>query len=164
MQVKAASDLTLRDRLSRLTYQQVVKRLGPDGAALLHSGGAYEIDIDNQVDFGSKHLSLSLGDRVSVTLFLSDTASRRIDWQCFCGESRCEHAGAAFSLILEGKTALGLAKEPGELTAKLRKSLEDCIVPDDQGGYQLTVKFRGKEALDKLAQSMAGLLALSDTQ
>ena len=112
--VKSASSLTLRDKLSRLTYQQAVKRLGSNGAELLRSGGGYEIDIDNQVKLDNHQLSLWLDPKVSIRLFLNDSAKRGIDWQCSCPETHCEHVGAAFSLVLEEKTALGLALAPEE--------------------------------------------------
>ena len=44
-------ELTLRDRLSRLTITEAKKLLGPDGEKLLIAGGAYEIDIAEQVLF-----------------------------------------------------------------------------------------------------------------
>lgn len=48
MVTKTSSDLTLFDRLSRLTFLRATKVLAPDGKRLLHGGGAYEIDLENR--------------------------------------------------------------------------------------------------------------------
>ena len=41
-------------------------------------------------------------------------AQDRLHWNCTACQWPCEHAGAAFSLLLEEKTALGLAAPPPE--------------------------------------------------
>ena len=38
----------------------------------------------------------------------------RLHWSCTACESLCEHVGAAFSLILDEKMALGLSAPPPE--------------------------------------------------
>ena len=105
--------LTLKDRLSRLTYRQACKLLGPEGGALIRAGGRYEINIDEQVYLGSDLFRLSLPDG-TVTIALMPAAPRRLHWHCTRCDSACEHAGAALSLILEEKMALGLAAPPPE--------------------------------------------------
>lgn len=126
---KATSELALFDRLSRLTFLQATKLLGPDGKRFLHAGGAWEIDLDEQVELSSDAFRLRL-DGTVVTISLSPAARDRIDWSCDACDLPCEHAGAAFSLILEEKLALGL-----------------------------TVTLPGEAALDTLARSLASLLA-----
>jgi hypothetical protein len=49
-----------------------------------------------------------------VTITLKADAPRRLHWSCSACEGACEHAGAAFALILEEKMALGLAEPPRE--------------------------------------------------
>ncbi len=103
--------LSLRDVLSHLSYSQARKLLGPRGQALMREGGSLPIDIDAQVGMDQDHFALDLG-RANVTLALSDAADGRIDFSCSECTVPCEHVGAAFSLILEEKLALGLAAAP----------------------------------------------------
>ncbi len=105
--------LTLRDVLSHLSYTRARKLLGPHGVVLLRSGGQKTIDIDGQVRMDAHSLTLDCGESV-VTLRLSDAASGRIDFSCSTCAKPCEHVGAALSLILEEKLALGLAVAPKE--------------------------------------------------
>ena len=49
MTTKKASELTLRDRLSRLTYLQACRLLGEEGPRLIREGGKVEINIPDQV-------------------------------------------------------------------------------------------------------------------
>ena len=54
-------------------------------------------------------------------------ARNRLEWRCDNCEVPCEHAGAAFSLILEEKLALGLAGAPPE-RAPAESLSEDALV------------------------------------
>ncbi|MGO9110807.1 MAG: hypothetical protein ACLP9L_16425 [Thermoguttaceae bacterium] len=47
--IKQSKHLTLRDRLSRLTYLRACQLLGPSGAQLIREGSNYEIDIQRDV-------------------------------------------------------------------------------------------------------------------
>jgi SNF2 family DNA or RNA helicase len=123
---KATSELTLFDRLSRLTFREAAKLLGPDGKRLLHAGGAREIDIDEQVELSADAFRLRL-DGTAVTISLSPAARDRIDWSCDACDLPCEHAGAAFSLLLEEKLALGLSAPPPERVPIERLSEEDLV-------------------------------------
>jgi hypothetical protein len=51
---------------------------------------------------------------VVVTISLMEESYGRLHWNCTACESLCEHIGAAFSLILDEKMALGLAAPPPE--------------------------------------------------
>lgn len=113
MYTKASSELTLFDKLSRLRFVQAAKLLGPDGTRLLHAGGAYEIDLEEQVELKNDAFRLRL-DGSTVTVSLAAAARDRIQWECSTCDVPCEHAGAAFSLILEEKLALGLSAPPPE--------------------------------------------------
>ncbi len=53
-------------------------------------------------------------DRAVVTITLIADKVQRLHWNCTACEVPCEHAGAAFALILEEKLALGLAAAPKE--------------------------------------------------
>lgn len=106
-------ELTLRDRLSHLTYQQACKLLGADGDRLIHHGGAWEIDIDRDVHLQGDLFRVRLNGAV-VTITPMAEAPQRLRWNCTQCRAACDHVGAAMSLILEEKTALGLATPPPE--------------------------------------------------
>jgi ERCC4-related helicase len=112
MTTKSSAELNLKDRLSRLTYRQACKLLGAEGERLIRQGGKYEVlDIDQQVSLDDDRFRLALPE-ANVTIILHPGAEKRLHFECSSCDSACEHAGAAFSLILEEKTALGLAKPP----------------------------------------------------
>ncbi len=106
-------ELTLKDRLSRLTYLQACKLLGGEGERLIRHGGACEIDIDEDVYLGGDLFRLHHNGAVA-TITLMTEAKQRLHWNCTVCDGACEHVGAAFSLILEEKMALGLAAPPPE--------------------------------------------------
>lgn len=106
-------EFTLRDLLSHLSYTSARKLLGPSGARLLRQGGQQAIDIESQIVLDDERFTLDLGPSV-VTLRTSDAHSGRIGFSCTTCETTCEHVGAAFSLILEEKLALGLSAPPAD--------------------------------------------------
>ncbi|MGH7288985.1 MAG: DEAD/DEAH box helicase, partial [Myxococcota bacterium] len=119
MRTKSTNELTLYDRLSRLSHAQACRLLGPRGAALLREGGALEIEIGAQVRREDDRFVLELpGAR--VTLALASKGRLGLGYTCNACSKACEHAGAAFSLILEEKLALGLAAPPPERTPATR--------------------------------------------
>ena len=113
MTTKPRHRLTLKDRLSRLTFTQACKYLGEHGRRLIQQGGQREFDLDEQVYLRGDLFRLKLPEAV-VTVTLMASANNRLHWNCTTCDFPCEHAGAAFSLILEEKTALGLATPPPE--------------------------------------------------
>ena len=122
MRVKPSAQLTLRDKLSRLTLVQAQKLLGPQGAQLFAKGGALEIDLDTQVLFTDERLQVTFPDsRVKrahvVTVALDDAHRDRLRIDCSAsGEQALLYRAATLSLILEEKTTLGLAAAPEEDT------------------------------------------------
>jgi hypothetical protein len=113
MSTKPSAELTLFDTLSRLSFVMATKLLGAEGDLLIAAGGKYDIDITTQVKFDQNRFCLAV-DSTTVTLALSPAARNRLEWRCDTCDVPCEHAGAAFSLILEEKLALGLADAPPE--------------------------------------------------
>ncbi|MEX0902814.1 MAG: DEAD/DEAH box helicase [Pseudohongiellaceae bacterium] len=105
--------MTLKDKLSRLSYRQAVKLLGSRGDALLQQGGLYDIDLDRDVRFDEQQFRLLLSD-AELSIRLHGKNRSTLGWRCSCHKQQCEHIGAALSLILEEKTPLGLAKAPPE--------------------------------------------------
>ncbi len=118
---KESKNLTLKDRLSRLTYIQAAKLLGPNGRQLIRKGASYDnIDIDRDVYLRGDLFRLKLQGAGSgakntvVTITTMTEAKNRLHFNCTACEAVCEHIGAAVSLVLEEKTALGLAAPPDE--------------------------------------------------
>ena len=126
MLTKASAELTLFDILSRLTFAKAVKLLGADGSRLIMAGGKHDIDIASQVEFDQQKYCLTMNGS-AVTLALSPSARDRLEWRCDTCDAPCEHAGAAFSLILEEKLALGLAGAPSA-RAPVESLADDALV------------------------------------
>ena len=105
--------LTLKDKLSHLTYQKACKLLGPEGEKLIIFGGKYDVDIDGQVSLTHTSFTLQLNGAV-VSIDHRPDADEYLKFNCSYCDTICEHIGAAFSLILEEKLALGLAAPPPE--------------------------------------------------
>jgi SNF2 family DNA or RNA helicase len=126
MLTKPSAELTLFDTLSRLTFVRAAKLLGANGNSLIAAGGKYDIDITTQVKFDRDRFRLAI-DSTAVTLALSPAARNRLEWHCETCAVPCEHAGAAFSLILEEKLALGLADAPPE-RAPVESQSEEALI------------------------------------
>ena len=105
--------INLKDKLSHLTYRQACKLLGAKGEKLIRQGGKYEIDLSEQVILRRNIFQLNLGEAV-ITICLDPAKNQKLNFQCSACTTACEHLGAAFSLILEEKLALGLAAPPPE--------------------------------------------------
>jgi hypothetical protein len=116
---RPSGQLSLKDRLSRLSFVDACKVLGPTGAKLIRKGAnLWDIKIEEDVHLGEDLFRLRLreaatdGQPLVVTITLMDEARQRLQWNCSQCFQACEHVGAAFSLILEDKLALGLAAPP----------------------------------------------------
>ncbi len=107
--------IRLRDTLSHLTYTQVCKLLGTKGPRLIREGGTYDIDLTEQVTLTKDLFQLHM-DGVVVTIQLDPSKPDRLAFACNSCDTSCTHLGAAFSLILEEKLALGLAAPPPDKT------------------------------------------------
>ena len=105
--------ITLKDKLSHLSYNQACKLLGAQGKQLIMAGGKYDIDLFERVTFNSKRFRLDLGD-ANVEIALDPMKPRRLNIGCSACSVACEHQGAALSLILEEKLSLGLSAPPPE--------------------------------------------------
>ncbi len=110
---RSARRLTLKDRLSRLTYRQACRLLGTGAEQLIRRGGTYEVDVGGDVHLADDVFRLRLNGAV-VTVTSMAEADQRLHWNCTQCQTACEHVGAALSLILEEKIALGLAAPPPE--------------------------------------------------
>ena len=121
MATKPNQQLTLRDRLSRLSHADAVRDLGPDGENLLIRGSRYHINLTHAVAFidgGFEVRFYPESDRMPTTLKplawtrISIGSGRRLRWWCSNCPVACEHVGAAFSTLLNHKLELGLSISP----------------------------------------------------
>ena len=127
MATKKSSNLTLKDRLSRLTYLQACKLLGGDGKRLIAEGGKWECEnLEEAFYLCDDFFRLSVDDAV-VTITLMAERRNRLHFNCTRCSSVCEHIGAAVSVILEEKMLLGLAKPPKERVPVESLSDEELI-------------------------------------
>ena len=113
--------VTIRDVLAHLTFARAAKFLGPNGKHLLSPGSGWcggEFDPVRDARFTADSLIMNVGD-AEVTLSLLDaTGNLTVSCsECHGVNPVCDHVVAAFSTILEEKTALGLAKPPPERVA-----------------------------------------------
>lgn len=102
---------TLKDRLSHLSFAQACKILGPRGKSLIMEGGKFDIDPADQVFLDENRFCLTLG-HARVDISLNSGKRKRMHLRCSACSGACEHQGAALSLILEEKLALGLSAPP----------------------------------------------------
>src|SRR4051812_30548274 len=100
---KSSRDLSLHDRLSRLTYHQAAKLLGEGGEKLIQKGGGWDIDINEQVVLNSETFRLTLptlseGNLSSgpavVTIRRAAEERDYLRWECSACDGACEHIGA----------------------------------------------------------------------
>ncbi|MEX2286668.1 MAG: helicase, partial [Planctomycetaceae bacterium] len=118
---KPGSKLSFHDRLSRLTFEQACKLLGPQGRRLIQNGGRREIALKEHVYLGGDLLrvrfpSVGNAEDVVATLTLKSEARDRLHWNCTICDEPCEHVGSLLSCVLENKLQLGLAAPPKERT------------------------------------------------
>ena len=111
MTTRPGRELTLHDRLSQLDFAGACKLLGPAGAALIRRGGQLVPEVLEPVPVGAKGATIRFGS-ADVALYLSDDRPGRLHWRCSRCARACEHVGAALSVVLEDKIALGLAEPP----------------------------------------------------
>ena len=129
MTTKKISELTLCDRLSRLDYQTAVKLLGSNARKLMAKYSSYDFTLEDQVRLKLNELTVKFGlidtstedspatfeaGSAVVTFRLANDARRQIEFACSTCDGPCEHVGVAMNLVLEEKTALGLAVAPPE--------------------------------------------------
>ena len=118
--------VTLKERLSHLTYREAQKLLGPEGERLIRAGGRFPIEMDEQIAWEDGGLRFDLGD-ARVKIFLDPESPKSLRFTCSACEPPCEHVGAAFSFILEEKLALGLSLPPPERLPVESLSEEELI-------------------------------------
>ena len=119
--VLPTAKLSLRDRLSRLSFLEACKLLGPEGRQLIQqNANRWEFQLPGDVYLHGDLFCLrfpcegSGGGPLTVSITLMAEARQRLHFVCNRCRRACEHVGATFSLILEDKMSLGLAAQPRE--------------------------------------------------
>ncbi len=116
--VLPSDQLSLKDRLSRLTFLDACKLLGTQGKQLIQrNANGWAISVDDDIYLGDDLLRVRFPSQqgnktVIVTITLMAQSRQRLHVNCDHCPTICDHMGAVFSLILEEKTALGLAAPP----------------------------------------------------
>ena len=115
--------LSLQDRLSRLTFLEACKLLGPQGKRLIQqSANLWDLKVKDDVYLGGDLFRVRFpeqsddGSPIVVSVTLMAEARNRLHWNCSGCRQACAHVGAAFSLILEEKRNLRLAAPPAPRT------------------------------------------------
>ena len=129
MTTKQSTELTLKDKLSRLTLREAVKLLGPEGEQLIRMGGTFEIvDFPGQVLLSHDRFELRL-PAATVAVSLKDDARRRLHWTCdACSRRRCGIPALTRSDPLSGTAA---SDAVGRRLTKARHPIQD--VAPEQG-------------------------------
>ena len=127
--------LSLKDLLSRLTFSEACKLLGTDGRQLIQRhANAWEFKLRDDIYLGPDLFRLRFpresvdGAPLVVTITLIAEARNRLHFRCNRCRRACEHVGAAFSLILEEKLALGLAAPPPKPREPIESLAENELV------------------------------------
>lgn len=119
---------TLRDRLSRLSYEKAASLLGSKGKQLLKFGVKSQIDIDTDVEITKNVFRIKVEDAL-VSVIDDDRSVSKMRIICsVCNHLNCEHKGAAFAMLLDNKTPLGLAKPPAEDLATGELSDDELVM------------------------------------
>lgn len=87
--VRPADRLTLKDRLSRLTFTEAPKLLGPEGKTLIQrNANAWDFKLPDDVYLGGDLFRLrfpektAAGTPLTVTITLMAEARQRLHWHC----------------------------------------------------------------------------------
>ncbi len=135
MKTLPSAKLSLRDRLSHLSFIDACKIIGQDGKKLIQeSGHLWDLDPKENAlltgDLFRLKFPLEKDDKepTIVTITLMAEVRNRLHWNCSKCFSACQHVGATFSLILEQKSALGLAAPPPEPRTPVESLAEDELV------------------------------------
>jgi len=115
---KPSGALSMRDRLSHLSFDEACKILGPEGKRLLIRGGGLEpVSPDAlRIDDEAARVEWEPGSGgLWSRVFFDPGTTGRLRAECSVCTSACMHVGGLLSLLLEQKTDLGLAAPPPEV-------------------------------------------------
>ena len=107
MRTKPSSQLTLHDKLSRLSPERARKVLGPEAGALLPKGASIEIDVEKQLLFTEEVFQVTFphpaGEKEPVVVSLALHPSYRDRLQIVCS-----HLGEVGALYKAATKAMEL--------------------------------------------------------
>ncbi len=149
--------ITLKDKLSHLSYQEACKLLGAKGKSLIIEGGKYDVDIYDQVTINDNYFELNLGEAV-VGISMNPEKHQQLDINCSLCTGFCEHKGAAFALIGEMFSAEEESEKTVELAGAFKAKLLDCLEKGDDGELKMTIAIQDEGMLDNMAQSLAKMV------
>jgi hypothetical protein len=114
MPTKPSYALSMRDRLSHLSFDEARKILGRDGKDLLIRGGCLELASpeDLRIDDEEARVDWDLGRGLSSRVFFDASRTGRLRAECSACSTACVHVGGLLSILLERKSDLGLAAPP----------------------------------------------------
>ena len=141
---KKADQLTLKDRLSQLTREEAKKLLGSDAIKLMIAGAQRDLSPTDHVYLRDDLFRLTVpgpGRRAEaiVTITLQSTSPVYLRMSCTACSQPCDHAGAAMSILLEEKSALGLATPPEQ---------HDLVIPESDDELILLALLERQERAD----------------
>jgi hypothetical protein len=149
--------ITLKDRLSHLTYREVCKSLGPEGERLIRQGGKYAFHVSDPVTWIDDFFRLNLGEAV-VTLSLKPEKSKSLDFGFSQCSGTCEHLGAAVVFIGEMFSKKEETDQTTQMAEIFKSRLSECLEKDDKGQLKMTITFPDESILNNLAKSLAQIL------
>jgi len=119
MGTKPSHALTMRDRMSHLTFEAACKLLGPRGKRLILEGGALELESADDLRVGDREAVIvwersDPARRTTARLELDPSLPSRLRAVCTSCAGACLHIGGLLAQILENKSGLGLAAPPPE--------------------------------------------------
>ena len=152
--------ITLRDKLSHLSYQQACRLLGQEGEKLIRAGGKYDIDVTEHVSLSRNRFMLNLGEAV-VTIRLDAARKQRFDFRCSKCSRACVHLGAAFSFIAEMFPEQEEAEQSRKLERMFKERLSQCLETGENGKLRMSVTFpdkswSGRSELPRIGKGNSG--------
>lgn len=118
MATKPSHALSMRDRLSHLSFDEACKLLGPDGKRLLLRGGVFELGSPDDLTIGETEARVAWESSprgLTSRIFFDPGARGRLRTECSACTKPCAHVGGLLSIVLEQKSNLGLAAPPPEV-------------------------------------------------
>ncbi|NLD37271.1 MAG: hypothetical protein GX654_10425 [Desulfatiglans sp.] len=149
--------ITLKDKLSHLTYIEVCKLLGDEGKNLIRQGGSFEINIDDQVVLNNDMFKLDLIE-ANVKIGMKPAKNMELNFKCSKCSQVCEHVGAAFNFLGAMFTQDEESEKVKQLTEGFKTRLSECLERDENGKITLKVTLPDESVLDNLAKSLARMM------
>jgi hypothetical protein len=155
---------TIEDKLLRtLSDKHELAR-----AALDVESQVDELDLASGMEELKRRLEVLLGAKPEAPLDQTVLVAKQREAELLARRDRVAAAGgellgAAFSFLGELMAAQPETAATQRLASDVKSRLAECIQEDDHGQPRLTVTLPDRAALDRLASSLARLLAVGET-